>query len=65
MKYSGELSGDPFGAGTQIDREGCIIAATAIQENEPVLTTTLTSSGFRASISKRTDEPSGTYDYNQ
>jgi len=38
MKHAGELSGELSNAGEQIDREDCIIAATAIQENEPVLT---------------------------
>jgi predicted nucleic acid-binding protein len=38
MKQAGELSGRLIDAGEQIDREDCIIAATAIQENEAVLT---------------------------
>ena len=38
MKQAGELSGQLIEEGRQIDREDCIIAATAIQENEPVLT---------------------------
>lgn len=38
MKHAGELSGQLIEAGKQIDREDCVIAATAIQENEPVLT---------------------------
>ena len=38
MKHAGELSGRLIENGEQIDREDCIIAATAIQENEPVLT---------------------------
>lgn len=38
MKQAGELSGRLIEEGSQIDREDCIIAATAIQENEPVLT---------------------------
>ena len=38
MKQAGELSGRLIEEGRQIDREDCIIAATAIQENEPVLT---------------------------
>jgi hypothetical protein len=38
MKQAGELSGRLINDGERIDREDCIIAATAIQENEPVLT---------------------------
>ncbi|MBX0285910.1 type II toxin-antitoxin system VapC family toxin [Haloarcula salinisoli] len=38
MKHAGELSASLITAGERIDREDCIIAATAIQENEPVLT---------------------------
>jgi hypothetical protein len=38
MKHAGELSGRLITEGQQIDREDCIIAATAIQENEPVVT---------------------------
>jgi predicted nucleic acid-binding protein len=38
MKHAGELSGRLVSEGQRIDREDCIIAATAIQENEPVLT---------------------------
>jgi hypothetical protein len=38
MKHAGELSGRLITEGRQIDREDCIIAATAIQENEPVVT---------------------------
>lgn len=38
MRHAGELSGRLIADGRQIDREDCIIAATAIQENEPVLT---------------------------
>ena len=37
MKHAGELSGRLITEGRQIDREDCIIAATAIQENEPVV----------------------------
>jgi hypothetical protein len=38
MKRAGELSGRLVVEGQQIDREDCIIAATAMQENEPVVT---------------------------
>ena len=38
MTRAGELSGDLFVAGEPIDREDCVVAATAIRENEPVLT---------------------------
>ena len=38
MKHAGEISGRLVSEGQRIDREDCIIAATAIQENEPVLT---------------------------
>lgn len=38
MKHAGELSGRLVSEGQRIDREDCIVAATAIQENEPVLT---------------------------
>lgn len=38
MRHAGELSGRLIDAGDRIDREDCIIAATAIQEDEPVLT---------------------------
>jgi predicted nucleic acid-binding protein len=38
MKHAGELSGRLITEGQQIDREDCIIAATAMQENEPVVT---------------------------
>lgn len=38
MKAAGDLSGTLVENGEQIDREDCIIAATALAENEPVLT---------------------------
>lgn len=38
MKRAGELSGRLVDAGERIDREDCVVAATAIGENEPVLT---------------------------
>lgn len=38
MKQAGQLSGRLIADGARIDREDCIIAATAIQENEAVLT---------------------------
>lgn len=38
MKQAGELGGQLITNGERIDREDCIIAATAKQENEPVLT---------------------------
>lgn len=38
MKHAGELSATLITEGLRIDREDCIIAATAIRENEPVVT---------------------------
>ncbi|WP_435158125.1 PIN domain-containing protein [Haladaptatus sp. DFWS20] len=38
MTQAGEFSGDLISDGQRIDREDCIIAATALQEDEPVLT---------------------------
>lgn len=38
MRRAGTLSGDLFGEGRPIDREDCIVAATALQEGEPVVT---------------------------
>jgi len=38
MRRAGELSGQLIDDGHRIDREDCIIAATAIQENDAVLT---------------------------
>jgi tRNA(fMet)-specific endonuclease VapC len=38
MKHAGELSGQLITDGQQIDREDCIIAATALREDEPVVT---------------------------
>jgi tRNA(fMet)-specific endonuclease VapC len=38
MKRAGELSGRLIENGDRIDREDCLIAATAIRENEPILT---------------------------
>lgn len=38
LKRAGELSGQLIADGERIDREDCIIAATAKRENEPVLT---------------------------
>lgn len=38
MQRAGEFSGALIADGEQIDREDCIIAATAIEEDEPVLT---------------------------
>lgn len=38
VQQAGELSGESFADGRPIDREDCIIAATAIREKEPVLT---------------------------
>lgn len=37
MKAAGDLSGTLIEDGARIDREDCIIAATALSENEPVL----------------------------
>ncbi len=38
MAQAGELSGMLISDGQRIDREDCVIAATAIREDEPVLT---------------------------
>lgn len=38
MKHAGELSGRLITEGQQIDREDCVIAATALREDEPVVT---------------------------
>lgn len=38
MARAGELSGTLIENGAQIDREDCVVAATALSENEPVLT---------------------------
>lgn len=38
MKRAGEISGQLITDGQQIDREDCIIAATALNEDEPVVT---------------------------
>lgn len=38
LTRAGELSGDLFADGTPIDREDCTVAATAVQEDEPVVT---------------------------
>ena len=38
MAKAGRLSGHLFEAGTPIDREDCVVAATALAEDEPVLT---------------------------
>lgn len=38
MNHAGEISGQLVGEGVRIDREDCVVAATAIQEDEPVLT---------------------------
>jgi tRNA(fMet)-specific endonuclease VapC len=38
MRRAGELSGELITDGQQIDREDCIVAATGLQEGEPVLT---------------------------
>lgn len=38
MRTAGELSETLRSSGKEIDREDCIIAATALQESEPVLT---------------------------
>jgi len=37
-RRAGRISGRLFTAGTPIDREDCLVAATALQEDEPVLT---------------------------
>lgn len=38
MQLAGEISGRLFAAGNPIDREDCIVAATALREEEPVIT---------------------------
>lgn len=38
MRRAGQLSGGLIAEGRQIDREDCIIAATALLQNEPVVT---------------------------
>lgn len=38
MRQAGELSGELHSNGRPIDREDCIVAATALQQGEPVLT---------------------------
>ena len=38
MRSAGKLSGELRMNGKQIDREDCVIAATALHEDEPVLT---------------------------
>ncbi len=38
MRHAGEISGDLYRAGTPIDREDCVVAATALLEDEPVIT---------------------------
>jgi predicted nucleic acid-binding protein len=38
MRRAGRISGRLYDAGTPIDREDCVIAATALREDEPVLT---------------------------
>lgn len=38
MRRAGTISGDLVAAGTPIDREDCIVAATALRTGEPVLT---------------------------
>lgn len=38
MRHAGEPSGELIIDGQRIDRENCIVAATALQEEEPVLT---------------------------
>lgn len=38
MRRAGKISGDLFAAGTPIDREDCIIAATALAEGDSVVT---------------------------
>ena len=38
MRKAGKLSGDLINRGCRIDREDCVIAATALLHDEPVLT---------------------------
>lgn len=38
MRRAGDLSGDLINDGRRIDREDCVVAATALQEGEPVVT---------------------------
>jgi predicted nucleic acid-binding protein len=42
MRRAGEMSGALASSGEPIDREDCIVAATALQEDEPVLTRNVT-----------------------
>lgn len=37
-RRAGEISGDLAAGGRRIDREDCVVAATALQEGEPVVT---------------------------
>ncbi|WP_135365312.1 type II toxin-antitoxin system VapC family toxin [Halosimplex halophilum] len=38
MRRAGRISGELYATGEPIDREDCVIAATALREDEPVLT---------------------------
>lgn len=38
MRRAGTISGDLYSAGTPVDREDCVVAATALQAGEPVVT---------------------------
>lgn len=38
MRRAGRLSGELYADGRPIDREDCVVAATALREDEPVLT---------------------------
>lgn len=38
MRRAGRISGELVSAGRRIDREDCVVAATAIREDEPVVT---------------------------
>ncbi|MEF8851575.1 MAG: type II toxin-antitoxin system VapC family toxin [Haloarculaceae archaeon] len=38
MRHAGRISGTLYADGRPIDREDCIVAATALQEDEPVVT---------------------------
>lgn len=41
MRLAGRISGSLYAAGTPIDREDCVVAATAKREGEPVVTRNL------------------------
>jgi len=46
MKKAGKISGELLARGKQIDREDCIIGATALLADEPVLTRNVLTQGL-------------------